>query len=267
MQVLNLGYLEAGALCVTELPDGGIEELDLGLGLDHAITISDNNDQLLTDLSDLEAEWAKKKVEKAQRRQQRKITLAQATSSTDVGVLLATVVDGPSFAVSSSGISFALIGSLATGIGALLTASGGPLSPTSDVDFVSTVSGGDFLFPVTGDIGSTFAVFGNDLLSHATGGIGSASTVPSSSLLSPVTGSVSFASAVFGISFFSPVANNSSLFSAASSIFLSAGLPALSLFGTPSCAYRLSLTSSTTPLAGFAMPIAEKRLFNKTLIK
>lgn len=209
----------------------------------------------------------KKKVEKAQRRQQRKITLAQATSSTDVSVLLATVADGPSFAVSSSGISFALIGSLSTGIGALLTASGDPLSPTSDVDSVSTVSGSDFLFPVTGDIGSTSAVFGNDLLFHATGGIGSASTVPGSSLLSPVTGSVSFASAVFGIGFFSPVANNSSLFSAVGSVFLSAGSPALSLFGTPSCACRLSLASSTTPLAGFAMPIAKKRLFNKTLIK
>lgn len=76
IHVTNLGYLENRAFRVTELPDGSTKELDLGLGLDHAAAIPDNDNQPPPDLSNLKAERAKKKVEKARRRQQKKSTLA-----------------------------------------------------------------------------------------------------------------------------------------------------------------------------------------------
>ncbi len=72
-----------------------MEETNLRLKLDYAIAIFDNNNQTLMNQSDLEVERAKKNVEKAWRRQQRKITLAQVTSSTDISVLLTSVLGNP----------------------------------------------------------------------------------------------------------------------------------------------------------------------------
>lgn len=43
IHVTNLGYLKDKAFCITEFPDGGTKELDLGLGLDHVAAILNND--------------------------------------------------------------------------------------------------------------------------------------------------------------------------------------------------------------------------------
>lgn len=70
MHVINLDYLEDGAPCITELPNSNMEELNLGLGLNYAAAISDNDNQPLLDLSDLKVEQVKKKTKKTQRYQE-----------------------------------------------------------------------------------------------------------------------------------------------------------------------------------------------------
>ncbi len=77
MHITNLGYLEDGPPCFTELPDGGTEELNRMLvGLDTAAIIPETDDQDLSDLIVSEVEQVNKKKEKAERRRQRKINLA-----------------------------------------------------------------------------------------------------------------------------------------------------------------------------------------------
>lgn len=64
MHVTNLGYLEDKVLYITKILDGDTKELDLGLGLDYTVAISDNDNQPLTDLSNLKVKRAKKKQRK-----------------------------------------------------------------------------------------------------------------------------------------------------------------------------------------------------------
>ncbi len=57
IHVINLGYLEDGPPCFTELPDSGTEESNRMLvGLDTAAVIPETDDQNLPDLIDSEAE-------------------------------------------------------------------------------------------------------------------------------------------------------------------------------------------------------------------
>lgn len=234
MYITNLGYLEDEAPCGTELLNGGTEELDLRLGLDHATTIPDNNDGLSPDLSDLEAKRAKKKVEKVLKRQQRKITLAKATSSADVGIPSIAIVSGLLSIVPGSGLLFALLHDTSANIGASSTASHGLLSSTtSGVDLISVVSGGSLLSPVIDGIGSASAVSGSGPLFLIAGGVGFTSATSGNGLLSPIASGVDFASIISGDSLYSFVAaNDGSLNFTISSASLSASSPALSLFGT-----------------------------------
>ncbi len=276
MHVTNLGYLEDGAPRVTELPDGGTEELDFGL--DHAAAIPDNDDQPPPDLSDSEAERAKKKEEKARRRQQRKITLAQATSSVGVGAPSAAVAGGPSSAVSGGGLSSAVSGgggpSSAVSGGGLSSAvsGGGPSSAVSGGGLSSAVSGGG---PSSAGVGggpssavgggSASAVSGGGPLSPAAGG-GSLSPAAGGGSLTPVAGGgPSSPAAAGGPS--SPVAGGGPSSPAAAGASPSAGPPAFSLSGTPSRAPHSSLSSSAAPLAGSATPITGKRSFDEAFIK
>lgn len=58
----------------------------------------------------MKAEQARKKEDKAQRHQQRKITLAQTTSSAAINARLAVVASGPSFTISDGGLLSAISG-------------------------------------------------------------------------------------------------------------------------------------------------------------
>lgn len=73
IHVINLDYLEDKPPHITELLDSSMEGLDFWL--DHATAIPDNNNQPSLDSSDLEAEQAKKKEEKAWTCESKKITL------------------------------------------------------------------------------------------------------------------------------------------------------------------------------------------------
>lgn len=76
MHITNLGCLENGSSCFTELLDGVMEKLNRMLvGLNIAVVISETNNQDLPDPIDLEVERANKKKKKAKGRRQRKINL------------------------------------------------------------------------------------------------------------------------------------------------------------------------------------------------
>ncbi len=211
MHVTNLGYLEDRAPHVTRLLDCDTEELNLGLGLDYVTTISDNDDEPPTDLSNSEDKWVKKKAQKAWRHQQRKITLIQTTSFANISTPLATDVGSPLSAISGSSMSSALVGDTSAGIGALLTTGGGLLSPIGDVDSTSTVSDNGLLSLMVGSISSTSAVVGCGSLSPVARGVSSASAVFGDRLLFPFADGVGSASALSGGSFFFSIADDDPL--------------------------------------------------------
>lgn len=165
----------------------------------------------------------------AQKHQQRKITLAQVTFSTDVGTLLTIIINGFLSAISSSDLLFAIIGGTSAGISTLLTIGDRFLSSTSSGSCAIAVSGGGFLTFIASDISSVFAVSNSNLLFLSTGSIGSAFAICCDSLLFSIASDISFAFAIFGDSFFSPIVDNSPLFLTAGSVSLSTGLPVLSL--------------------------------------
>lgn len=128
--VINLSYLEDRSLYITELPNDNIEESQRMLvGLDVAAIIPKTDNQNLPDLIDSIAKWVNKKKEKAKRRWQRKIYLAQATATSGTPL---------SWVVSACCPTLSLVAS--TG-GANNASTDGTLSsPVADGPLLSTVS-------------------------------------------------------------------------------------------------------------------------------
>ena len=82
IHVTNLVYLEDKTPRFTEFLNCGMEESNKMLvKLNTATIILEIDNQNLLNLINLEAEWANKKKEKAEKRWQRKINLAQATTA------------------------------------------------------------------------------------------------------------------------------------------------------------------------------------------
>lgn len=215
----------------------------------------------------MEAEWAKKKIEKVQRCQQKKITLVQVTFCTNVGAPSTTIASSLSSVVSDNGLSFALVDSPSAGVGTPSIASTSPLFFTGGIDPGSAVSGNGFLSPIAGGISSVYAVSGSSLLSSIAGGVGSVSAISSNGLLSLVTDSIGFASSVSGGGPFFHIVDDSLSSPIASGTSSAADSSALSLSGTPSRMHCPSLASLTILLASFVTPITGKRLFDEAFNK
>ncbi len=248
IHVTNLGYLEDKTPRITKFPNSNTVGLDLGLGFNLATAIPNNNNQPQPNLSDLETEWAKKKVEKVRRRQQRKITLAWTTSFTDIWAPLTTVVSSSSSAISGGSLLSALASDVFASISALLIASGILLSP----------AGGN---------GSASAIFNISLLSHITSSICSAFAISSSGFLFPIANAVGSVFAISGGSFFSSITDNVPFTPATGVTSMPVGSSALSLSDTLSRVHFPFLATLTAPLVGSVMPITRKRSFDKAFMK
>ncbi len=262
IHVTNLGYLEDRPPHFTELLDGSTKESNKMLvRLDIAAIIPETDNQDLLDLIDLEAEWVNKKKEKAERRQQRKINLAQATATG--GALSspnASARRPPLFPVASAGAA----GSASAG--------GDPSSPVADDVPLSAVCGR--LLSLVAGVGPLSAVLGR-LLSFVAGvGLSSAVLVRPSF---PVAGSSS-SSAVSGRPL--SLVTSGGLLSAVSGCLLflvpPAGSQALFLTNNLSRTRCSSLPSSPlfhsflpfspTRLACNPAPLTRKRSFNQVFI-
>lgn len=171
--------------------------------------------------------------------------MVQATSSTDISVLLANVLGDPLSVVSSDDMLSA--DSTSAGIGVLLTSVSGPLSTISSGSSASAVS----------DCGS---------LSFVASGGGSASAISGSGPLFFVIG-ISFVSAISSDTLFSLIVDDGPLSPTVGGTSLSTDSLALSLSSTQSHIRCLFSAFLVTLLAGFAILITQKRLFDKTFIK
>ncbi len=139
MHVTNLGYLKDGPPCFTELPNDSMEESNrILVGLDIATIIPKTDNQDLSDLIDLEVKRANKKKEKAERCQQRKIHLAQATMAGDALLsLVASAYCLPlSFIASTSNI-----GGISTSGTGDLSGNSAPSSRVADGSLLSAILG------------------------------------------------------------------------------------------------------------------------------
>lgn len=267
MYVINLDYLKNGALHVTELLNGYKKELDFCL--DYTAAILDNNNQFSTDLSDLEVEQTKKQEEKAWRHQQRKITLAQATTFANISASLAVVACGLLFAIFRDDFLLAAITSsllfVVFGEGFLSTDIGSGFLFVVVNSSTSIISSNGFLSLVSG-IGSLSFIASSSFLSFITGG-SALSFIASSSFLAPVAGCSLFSFATRG-SFISLVTSGGLLSPTANGASPSTGLPAFFLSSTPFYVLHSSLSFLAVLFAGFAtMLITRKRLFDKVFIK
>lgn len=168
MHVINLGYLEDGPPCFTEFSNGSTKESNKMLvGLDTTAVIPETDNQDPPDLIDLEVKRTNKKKEKAERRWQRKINLAQATTAGNApSSLVASACHSLSSPVASAGGA----GDTSTG-GAPSSPGGDPLSTVLS-RFSSLITAGGPSSAVSGcpsslvaGDGLLFAVFGGDLLS------------------------------------------------------------------------------------------------------
>lgn len=142
IQIINLGYLDDGLFCFTELPNSSTKQLNRTLrGLHNTAVILDNNNKHSPDLLNSKDKWAKKKSEKAQRCQQRNLKLAQAIFSASVD---------------SSSFSFIAINSFLSALAAddnflSVIASDGFLSAIVGENLLSAVAGGSSLSFIAGD--------------------------------------------------------------------------------------------------------------------
>lgn len=248
MHIINLSYLEDETFYIMELLDRGTEELDLELSLNHAAAISNNNNQPLPNLSNLEVERAKKKAEKIWTRQLREITLVQVISSAYVDTPSATITSSSLSAVFGDSLLFVLTGDTSIGISIPLTAGGGPLSASSGGCSTFAISGSSPLFLVANTFGSRF-------------------TVSSGGHMSPVTDTISSVSAISDNSIFSLITNDGPLSLIVGDVSPSADLPALFLSRILSHVHCLSWAFLATLLISSTMAITGKRLFNKAFYK